>query len=207
MHYEKYIGVQKNTYAHRLKHIKKLNIKDLILLDSDSNVTIMCNKKHVSNICGTADAMHIETNWGVTTTKQKCYVPDIGEHWFSEKSITNILSLSDIADKYRVTLDTDEEKAFKVHFPKKIVKFKQLSNRLYGLLPSGTSSYIEHPIVEPNKGINFVTNTANDNLKYFSESMKKRASKVRKACIASGSPNFAFFKNRNFCRLLYVLCN
>ena len=26
VHYEKYIGVQKNTYAHRLKHIKKLNM-------------------------------------------------------------------------------------------------------------------------------------------------------------------------------------
>ena len=60
----------------------------------------------------------------MTTTKQKCYVPDIGEHWFSDKSITNMLSLSDISDEHRIALDTDEEKAFKIHFPKKIVKFK-----------------------------------------------------------------------------------
>ena len=104
--------------------------------------------------------MHIETNGGVTTTKQKCYVPDIGEHWFSEKSITNILSLSDIADKYRVTLDTDEEKAFRVHFPRKIVRFKQLSNNSHGLMPSDASSYVECPI-KPSKGLNFLSSTVN----------------------------------------------
>ena len=54
--------------------------------------------------------------------------------------MTNILSLSDIIDKYRVTLDTSEERAFKVHFPRKIVKFKELSsNRLWGLIPSDDS--------------------------------------------------------------------
>ena len=156
VHCSRYVGVQKHTYAHKLKNIKNLNMKELILLDSDSNVTIMCNRKYVTNVCGTNDTMHIETNGGMTTTKQKCFIPDIGEHWFSENSITNILSLSDIADKHRVTLDTDEEKAFKVHFPRKIVKFKQLSNRLYGLLPSDSTSYSAYPTLQPNKGLNFV---------------------------------------------------
>ena len=58
-------------------------------------------------------------------------------------------------------------------------------------MPSDTSSYVEHPI-DPNKGLNFVCSTVDDNLKYFSESMKKRASKARGACIASDTPNFAF---------------
>ena len=163
-------------------------MKELILLDSDSNITIMRNRKHVTNACGTADTMHAETNGGVTATTQKFYIPDIREHWFSENSITNILSLSDIVDKYCVTLDANEEKAFKVYFPRKIVKFKQLSDCLYGLLPSDSSSYSEYPTLQLNKSLNF----AND--KCFSKAMKRRASKAQKACIASGTPNFASFK-------------
>ena len=97
---------------------------------------------------------------------------DVGEHWFSENSITNVLSLSDVADKYRVTLDTDDEKAFKVYFSRKIIKFKQLSNRSCGLMPSDSTSYSEHPI-EPSEGLNFLSNSVSDNLKYFTEAMKK----------------------------------
>ena len=82
----------------------------------------------------------------MATTNQKCYVLDIGEHWSSAKSIDNMLSLSDVADECRVTLDTSKEKAFRVYFPCKIVKFKQLSNLFCGLMPSDESSYEEHPI-------------------------------------------------------------
>ena len=163
-------------------------MKELILLDSDSNVTITYNRKYVANVCGTTDTIRVETNGDTTTTKQKYFIPDVGEHWFSENILTNILSLSDVADKHRVTLDTDEEKAFKVYFPREIVKLKQLNNRSYGLLPSDSTSYSECPTSQPIKSLNF----AND--KCFSEAMKKRASKARKACIASGTPNFASFK-------------
>ena len=93
---------------------------DLIFLDSDSNVTIMCNLKYVRNIWDTSNSLHIETNGGSTTTKPRCYIHDIREHWFSTKSMTNILSLSDFVDKYKATLDTSEERALKFHFPRKM---------------------------------------------------------------------------------------
>ena len=105
----------------------------MIQLDSNSNDTITYDKKCASNMCETTDTMCVETNGGMTTRTQKFCVPDIGEHWLNKKSITNTLSLSGVADEHRVTLDTDEEKAFRVHFPRKIVNFKQLSNRLHGL--------------------------------------------------------------------------
>ena len=60
VHYARYVGVQKNTYAHELKHVINIKMKELTLLDSDSNVTIMCNNKHMSKTCGTTDAMHLE---------------------------------------------------------------------------------------------------------------------------------------------------
>ena len=104
-----------------------------------------------------------------------------------------MLSLSDIPDKHRVMFNADKEKALRVHFPRKVVKFKQLSNSLWRLMPSDTSNCIELPM-DPNKGLNFTCNAVNDNLKCFSEQMKKRSSKDRKLCIASGAPNFTSFK-------------
>ena len=124
VHYARYVGVQKNTYAHELKHVINIKMKELTLLDSDSNVTIMHNKKHVRNMWSTNDSVHVETNGGNTSSRQKCYITDIGECWFSANSIVNTLSLSDIAYKHKVISDTSEQKAFRVHFPRKMVKFK-----------------------------------------------------------------------------------
>ena len=62
------------------------------------------------NTSDTSDSLHIETNGYSTTTKQKYHTHDIGEHWFSTKSMANTLSLSDVADEHKVTLDTSEEK-------------------------------------------------------------------------------------------------
>ena len=61
-------------------------MKELILLDSDSSATITRNKKHASNARGTTDTMHAETNGCVTTAKKSC-IPNVGEHWLSEKSL------------------------------------------------------------------------------------------------------------------------
>jgi len=41
-----------------------------------------------------------------------------------------------MAEKHRVTYDSNEEKAILVHLPHKVVKFHQLSSRLYGMNPS-----------------------------------------------------------------------
>ena len=80
VHCARCIGAQKNTCAYRLKHVKKLNMKYLMLSDSDDNVTTTRNKKHLTNKHGTAGSMHLETNGGMITSKQKCCVTDVGEH-------------------------------------------------------------------------------------------------------------------------------
>ena len=62
-----------------------------------------------------------------------------------------------------------------------------------GFMPSDTSIHVEC-LMEPSEGLNFASNVMNDNLKHFSESMKKQENKDRKSCKASGIPNFASFK-------------
>ena len=61
---------------------------------------------------------------------------DIGDHWFKDELMKIILSLSCIADKHKMTLDTSEEISFKVNFHRKIVNFKEASDRSWGLVPN-----------------------------------------------------------------------
>ena len=77
--------------------------------------------------------------------------------------MTNIISLADIAKKYRVTMDTYKEKAINVHLPNKIVKFPQLKGGLYARKPQSEDRnyqftnilknlpYHENAYVTPNK--------------------------------------------------------
>ena len=74
-------------------------------------------------------------NGGVETNR-KCAACDLGEHRFSDKSMTNILSPSDVTDKHRAVLDASEEMGVKVHFPKKTANIRELANRLWGVDPT-----------------------------------------------------------------------
>ena len=56
--------------------------------------------------------------------------------------MTNIVVFKDMTDRYRVTMDSEKEKAMCVHIPDKKVVFKQLDNNLYGMDPSDPTSCI-----------------------------------------------------------------
>ena len=65
-----------------------------------------------------------------------------------------------------------KKKTFRVHFPREIVKLKELSDRLCVSMPSEKSSYEERSI-ELGKDLHFVPNTVKECLEHFSEAMKK----------------------------------
>ena len=111
-------------------------MKDVILLDSDSNATIFCNENFVKKIWDTNNSIYVDSiRDGRLAWTKKCKVPYLEEYLYDSNSMTNIISLSDITDKYKVTMDTEKEKVMVVHFPNKIVKFIQLSNRLWRFNP------------------------------------------------------------------------
>ena len=178
-------------------------LKKKILLDSDSNATIFCNENYVDEIWDTDERMEVGTNGdGYLESKQKCNVPLLGEHWFNKNSMTNIIALSDMAAKYKVTMDTSKDKAFFVHLPDKIVVFKQMENNLYGMDPMDPNSFISKEKYDK-KCVHFAgvgrvaTNDESeveDNLKYMSERQRNRAKKARKAFQALGTPTLDDFK-------------
>ena len=54
--------------------------------------------------------MGVDTNSGPVSINKKCNLESMGEVWVFKEAIANVLSLSDAADKFRVTLDTNTEK-------------------------------------------------------------------------------------------------
>ena len=63
-----------------------------------------------------------------------CKVPNMScKALYNKESMTNIISLADIANDHRVTIDTSKDKAMFVHLPDKIIRFRQMENWLYGL--------------------------------------------------------------------------
>ena len=114
------------------------------------------------------ETMGVGTNGnGHLMSNQKCLVPHLGEHWFNSDSMTNIIAMKDMTDKYRVTMDSAVEKALFVHMPEKIVVFKQLENNLYGMDPEDPTSYITKEKYN-SKNIQMM-NIVEDNLNMMSE--------------------------------------
>jgi len=62
--------------------------------------------------------MMVEMNGSMISIFQKYHIHNLGKHWFSNNSMTNILSLNNIDNKFRITIDTSIEYTMKVYFPK-----------------------------------------------------------------------------------------
>ena len=88
-----------------------------------------------------------------------------------------------MASKFQVTMDTEKEKAFLVHLPDRIVKFKQMTNGLYGMNPKNKNEYV----IYKNKPFQFV-GTIKENMKYLSPRQQERAKKARELLHALGNP-------------------
>jgi hypothetical protein len=70
-----------------------VDMKELILLDSDTTDTVFCNPKYVTNIRASNYPLSISTNGGQLESNEKCDIPHIDDMWYNENSITNIISL------------------------------------------------------------------------------------------------------------------
>jgi len=100
-----------NTTANPMK------LHDIILLDNQSTVDLFCNRKFVSHVWKTKHSMTVHGNGGTLTTNMKAHVDNYGDVWYDPSAITNILSLKNVCNKYRVTYNSNAEGAFIVHKP------------------------------------------------------------------------------------------
>ena len=55
----------------------------------------------------------------------------MGDSWVNKNPLTNIISFSKVADKYRVTYDSNVADEFNIHKPTEIMKFRRNNKGLY----------------------------------------------------------------------------
>jgi hypothetical protein len=75
-------------------------LKDMILLDSESSTSIFSNPSHVKDIHKTAKTLEMVTNGGKLFTNLKATVPGFGLVWYAPKLMTNIFSLTEMEEKH-----------------------------------------------------------------------------------------------------------
>jgi hypothetical protein len=99
-----------------------LNLTEEVLLDLERTHVLFCNPKFVNNIRESPQALRMSGNGGMMRITQKADLLGLfpshnkpAETWFSQKAITNLLSFKCLNDIYRITYNSEIEKAFIVH--------------------------------------------------------------------------------------------
>jgi hypothetical protein len=93
----------------------KIDLREVILLDSQSIMDLFCNTALVSKTRKYTTSMRLKSNGGTMVVTRKATMPGYNKAvWFSTRAITNIIALSNLIQQYRVTYDSDD-KMFVVH--------------------------------------------------------------------------------------------
>ena len=103
-----------------------------VLLDNHFIVDVFSNRRLLKNIRKSDRSLAIFPMGGRTTTDLQGNLPGYGTVWFHPGGIANILSLSKLEDKYRVSYDSTGENKFLVHLPgRKTRSFTQCERGLF----------------------------------------------------------------------------
>jgi hypothetical protein len=86
----------------------KLDLKEVILLNSQSTMDLFCNAALVSKISKSRSNMRLKSNDGTMVVTRKATMDGYNKTvCFSTRAITNIIALRNLIDQYRVTYDND----------------------------------------------------------------------------------------------------
>ena len=106
--------------------------KNWLLLDSGSTISSVCNKDLLHNIVQVSEPVLLFTNGGSQDYSERGTLIINFEAYFNPKSMTNILSLSEISDICCITMDTSSSPSITVHLDDdKCLVFSKFCSGLY----------------------------------------------------------------------------
>jgi hypothetical protein len=87
----------------------KLDLKEVIFLDSQSTMDLFCNAFFVIKISKSRSNMRLKSNGGTMVVTRKATMEGYNKTvWLSTRAITNIIALRNLIDQYRVTHESDD---------------------------------------------------------------------------------------------------
>jgi hypothetical protein len=162
-----------------------LDLKQIILLDSQSTMDLFCNKELVGGTYKSSDSMRLKSNGGSMVINHKATLPGYAKDvWFSTRAITNILALSNVIQQYQVTYDSNDFK-FVVH------RMPAKPNMNFRMHESGLHYY--NPREEKNEQMMFL-NTVAENMLLFTKRQVKDAQVAKALYTSLERPSIKDFK-------------
>jgi len=137
------------------------------------------------------------TNAGTKRMYQKGKIEGFGEAWFDPQQVANIFGFAKLEDRYRITYDSNIEKAFNVHTEDGIVKLKRNNDGLYTYRPS--DEYLKDVAadnsVDHEYESTFMVQTTEENKKGYTQRQFERAKQARKLYHILGCPTVENYKH------------
>ena len=135
----------------------------------------------------------MSTNGGEVFLNKEGDVPDYGACYIDQKQMANIFGLFHMSMEHRITMDTDIENAFIVHFKDgRQVKFEATEEGLCVFKPPDT--YVEE-MWQANHSQSHVIATVEENQKGYTKPQCKGAKKARTLYHSLGCPTLENLKH------------
>jgi len=168
-----------------------------ILLDTQSNCDIFCNKNLLHDVRKfNGPPLRLESNGGTLLTSHVGDIPNYGTVWFNPKSLANILSFSNVRKKFKVTMSTgpkDTRPTINVHKHNgQIMKFIEHPIGLYVHCVPDTTNRVDDNL-ESSYAYSFLT-TISQLEKQFTRRQVQEARAARALYINLGRPSKNQFK-------------
>jgi hypothetical protein len=173
------------------------HLKDVILLDTGSTLkATFMNPEMVTQIQESQTPISMTTNTGEKTIELEANVPGLGHTWFDPKQIANVFGFSHMADKYRITYDSDKEDAFLVHIKEGIIKFARTCDGLYAYKPSSRFKNQEKKSKTTiRQHISNMVSSVKENLMAFTKRQYENAKRARRLYTVVGRPTVPNYKS------------